>query len=105
MILYNVTMSLDPAIHEDWLAWVQATHIPDVLATGLFSGYRLVRILNEEEGGVTYSIQYFCADLATYERYRTEFAPKLQADTKRRYDGRYAAFRTLLEVVSESNLI
>jgi Domain of unknown function (DUF4286) len=101
MILYNVTVSLDPSIHEDWLAWMQGTHIPEILATALFSEYRLVRILNEEEGGVTYSTQYFCADLETFERYKTQFAPKLQAAMQQRYNGRYAAFRTLLEVVSE----
>jgi hypothetical protein len=34
MILYNVTVSVDPEIHDEWLAWMKSKHIPDVLATG-----------------------------------------------------------------------
>jgi hypothetical protein len=78
---------------------MKQVHIPDVMATGLFLDSRIVRVLAEEEGGVTYAVQYTCADMATYERYRDEHAPRLQAETEKRYGGRYAAFRTLLEVL------
>jgi len=44
-------------------------------------------------------VQYTCADMATYERYRDEHAPRLQAETQKHYGGRFAAFRTLLEVL------
>jgi len=27
MILYNVTVSLDPSIHADWLEWMRNVHI------------------------------------------------------------------------------
>ncbi len=36
MILYNVTVALDPAIETEWLAWMQQEHIPEVMATGCF---------------------------------------------------------------------
>jgi len=99
MIVYNVTLSVDEPIHQEWLEWMKQVHIPDVMATGLFLDSRIVRVLAEEEGGVTYAVQYTCADMATYERYRDEHAPRLQAETEKRYGGRYAAFRTLLEVL------
>ena len=38
-------------------------------------------------------------DPAAYERYKAEHAPRLQAETQKKYGGRFAAFRTLLEVV------
>jgi hypothetical protein len=44
-------------------------------------------------------VQYTAADMAHYERYRDEHAPRLQADAQAMYGGRFAAFRTLLEVV------
>ncbi|MEN9415922.1 MAG: hypothetical protein RLZ62_2226, partial [Bacteroidota bacterium] len=28
MILYNVTITLDLAIHDDWAKWMQEQHIP-----------------------------------------------------------------------------
>ncbi len=99
MIVYNVTLSVDEPIHQEWLEWMKHVHIPDVMATGLFLDSRVVRVLAEEEGGVTYAVQYTCADMATYERYRAEHAPRLQAETEKRYGGRYVAFRTLLEVL------
>jgi len=36
-VLYNVTVSLDPNIESDWLLWMQANHIPDVLKTQCFT--------------------------------------------------------------------
>jgi len=30
MILYNVTVSIDPEIAEEWLTWMREVHIPDV---------------------------------------------------------------------------
>ena len=36
MILYNVTISIDTSVEEDWLQWMKEIHIPDVMNTGLF---------------------------------------------------------------------
>ena len=102
MIVYNVTINVDADVAEEWLRWMKEVHIPDVMATGLFLDNRIMRILAEEEGGLSYAIQYTCADMATYERYKSEHAPRLQAETQRKYGGRFAAFRTLLEVVHTS---
>lgn len=102
MILYNVTVSLDESIHADWLNWMKETHIPDVLATGCFIENRMLRLLNEEDNGITYAMQYLSPDMDTYERYQREFAPALQAEYKKRYEGKFAAFRTILEVAAIS---
>jgi hypothetical protein len=103
MIIYNVTVSVDQDVHEEWVLWMKNTHIPDVMATGLFLNSRLVRVLAEEEGGITYAVQYTAADMATYERYRSEHAPRLQAETQKLYGGRFHAFRTLLEVLHSAS--
>lgn len=97
MIIYSVTVSIDPAVAPQWLAWMKDTHIPEVMATGCFTGVRMARILHEEEGGTTYNMQYLATTLENYMDYQQNFAPGLQAKTKALYDGRYAAFRTLLE--------
>ena len=36
MILYNVTVKIAKAVHDDWLEWMKTVHIPDVLKTNLF---------------------------------------------------------------------
>ena len=99
MIIYNVTVNIDADVHERWMDWMKEVHIPDVMATGLFLESRMLRVLADDEGGITYAIQYTAADMEHFERYRTEHAPRLQAETKKYFDGKFAAFRTLLEVV------
>jgi hypothetical protein len=99
MIIYNVTINVDADVHERWLLWMKTTHIPDVMATGLFLDQRLCRVLADDEGGITYAVQYTCADMATLQRYQAEHAPRLQAETHKHFSGKFAAFRTLLEVL------
>jgi len=101
MILYNVTVSIDPGIQEDWTRWMREVHIPDVLATGCFLESRLSRIHGEEEGGVTFSVMYLSPSQEMYDKYQETFAPKLQADHNQKFGGKFAAFRTVLNVIEE----
>ncbi len=99
MILYNVTISIDPEVHQEWLAWMKEVHIPDVLKTGMFRENKILRVHGEEEGGLTYAIQYILPDWDHYNRYQEEFAPALQQDHSKKFEGRFAAFRTVLEII------
>lgn len=102
MIIYNVTVVIDEDIAEEWLDWMQNKHIPNVMATGKFIDGKLSRILAEEEGGKSYSIQYLCPDMKTYEAYQKEDATTLQKEHSVRYAGKFVAFRTILNVLHHS---
>lgn len=99
MFVYNVTISIDRDLHEDWLRWMKNVHIPQVMNTGCFTDFRICKVLNVNDEGETYSTQYTFADMADIERYQKDFAPALQADHSERYKDRYVAFRTLMEVM------
>lgn len=99
MIVYNVTVNIDHDAHHAWLTWMREEHIPRVMATGLFLDGRMFKVLADDEGGVTYAVQYTAADMAAYERYRDEHAARLQAEAHAAFGGRFQAFRTLLEAV------
>lgn len=101
MILYNVTVSIDPSVAEDWLNWMRKVHIPEVMATGCFLESRLSRVHGEEEGGLTYSVLYLCSSDAVLSTYQKEFAPRLQQEHSMRYQGKFAAFRTNLTLIEE----
>lgn len=101
MILYNVTVSIDPAIAEDWLNWMRSNHIPDVMATGCFIESRISRVHGEEEGGITYAITYLSPSQDKLDEYQLKHAPVLQKDHTERYAGKFAAFRTILSVIEE----
>lgn len=103
MILYNVTVNIDSDVRDEWLKWMKEVHIPDLLATGMFVECKLARILAEEEGGMTYSVQYFARSMDDYDRYNREYAPKLQAEHDKIFSGKYVSFRTLLHVVHQAN--
>ena len=99
MILYNVTTSIEPTAADEWLDYMRSTHIPEVMETGFFIKSQLLRLLNEEEGGITYATQYYCISQEQLEEYQTLCAPALRADMEKRFAGKYVSFRTLLEVV------
>lgn len=101
MILYNVTINIDEAVHDEWLQWMKEVHIPDVMNTGLFRENKICKILAESEGGVSYSIQYFCDNMDKLEEYQANHAPRLQKEHTDKYAGKFAAFRTLLEVIHQ----
>lgn len=101
MIIYNVTVSIDEAVHDEWLQWMRQTHIPDVMRTGLFLESRISKIHAEEQGGLAYAIAYLSESMEDLERYQAEHAPRLQKDHSERFAGRFAAFRTYMEVVEE----
>jgi hypothetical protein len=101
MIIYNVTLNIEDDAHDAWLVWMKETHIPQVMETGLFVEFSFSKLLSrqEDETGTTYVIQYLAKNMSDYERYQAEFAPALQAETRKYFDGKFVAFRTLMESV------
>ena len=105
MIVYNVTVKIDHAAAGEWLTWMRREHIPAVVATGLFSGYRLMRIVEEDDAdGMTYAVQYACPSKENFDRYLREHAADLQRAHRERYANRFVAIRTLMQVVEEQVL-
>lgn len=103
MLLYNVTVTIDLNVHEDWLQWMKETHIPDVMTTGMFLSYRLNKMLgHEHDDAEIYTVQYLVKDMPHLVRYQQEFAPELQRQLRERYEGKYAVFRTVMEVVDHN---
>ena len=100
MIIYNVTINIDPSVHEDWLQWMREVHIPEVLETNLFVDNRILKVLGDDVSeGFTYSIQYTCNSMEDYEKYKLNHAPELQRKHTERYKDKFVSFRTLLEII------
>ena len=103
MIVYNVTAKIDYSIEEDWLQWMKFNHIPDVLKTGHFSGYRMSRVMSlQDDDGVTYAVEYHCASTADLHKYEVQNAPALRKEYSDRYAGKYVTYRSIMEVVQKS---
>ncbi len=99
MIVYNVTVKIEKDIHDDWLTWMKETHIPEVLKTNLFEDNKMMKVLVDEDDGFTYSIQYRVSSWEKLDDYQKNHAPALQQSHNKKYEGKFVAFRTLLEEI------
>src|ERR1051326_8296517 len=98
MYIYNVTITLDANIQQEWLLWMKETHIPDVMRTGIFLTNRICKVLSQEDE-ITYAVQYTFRTMEDLNRYQKEFAPKLQKEHSEKFKDKFAAFRTILEII------
>ena len=101
MIVYNVTAKVTWAINDAFVDWMKQVHIPEVLGTGLFFEYRMLRLLETDETeGPTYAIQYTARTPEDYNRYISEYAPQLRQKVLDKWGDQYLAFRSVLQVVN-----
>ena len=101
MIIYNVTVSVEESVKSDWLNWMQEVHIPEVMATGVFSKSQINRVMVQGDSDNTFAIAYTCASMKDLHQYQVKFAPELQKKHVARYGDKAVAFRTLMEVIQE----
>lgn len=101
MIIYNVTVKVDPAISREWLQWLREEHMPEVLGTGCFEEATLLQLLDVDESeGPTFAIQYRAKDREAVDRYLENHAETLRAKGTSRWGNRFVAFRSLLKVIN-----
>lgn len=104
-ILYNVTVSLEAAIYPEWLAFMREDHIPKIFSTGCFSGYKICRIVDQSEESYSVAVQYFAVDEDNFRIYTTKYAPALQKEYIARFGSSAPAFRTVLHVLEEGEVV
>ncbi|UZO81344.1 DUF4286 family protein [Aquimarina sp. ERC-38] len=101
MVIYNVTVNIEEQSEKEWLHWMQTEHIPEMLQLEMFLKAKLTKVRVEEEmGGVTYSIQYTATDQKGLDQYYREHAEVLRSKNHK-FAGKFVAFRTELEVIGE----
>lgn len=100
MIIYNVTLKVNSEIVEEWVAWMQQEHIPEMMALGLFSKNIFSRLLDQKEiDGVTFVTQYFCKNRKDYEKYLQDHAKTMRQKGLDKFGDKVIAFRTLMELL------
>jgi len=100
MLLYNVTVGIDKAIEAEWLIWMRDKHIPVVLATGYFKGYKMYKVLHDQgEDTTSYSVQFFAERIEDVLAYLEKNAPAITEIHRARFKDRHVVFQTLLEEV------
>ncbi len=100
MIINNITYSVDKTLEQDFLEWIKAVHIPEVMMTLKPKSYKIMRLLTEvENAGATFSVQYNFENLGDFEDFENEFKEDLNYEVHKRYNGHYVFFPSLLEEI------
>lgn len=102
MIIYNVTVSVDYEIVQDWMDWMKNVHIPDVMATGKFIDYKVLKVYGQNgDTAMSFAIQYTCENVNLLNEYMTQNAPALQKEHNDRYGDKAVGFRTVLQILED----
>ena len=102
-ILYNVTVLVAHDSVESWHEYMAKYHILDVMNTKCFESFKLSQLRYvDEKDGLTFAVQYVAHDEAAFEKYNTEFAPALQKEHQEKFCEKALAFRTVMDIIHES---
>ncbi|MDI9858910.1 MULTISPECIES: DUF4286 family protein [Flectobacillus] len=98
MYLQNVTFNIDTQAEVEFLSWMKTQHIPEIMATGLPTNFKILKLLTEvHNGGSTYSFQYAFETKQHYDIYEAIHFDGLIAKVDARYKGKYVFFASLLQ--------
>lgn len=100
MIIYNVTVKVETGAVQEWLQWMTSEHLQDMMATNCFLDRTLCRLMDQDENeGPTFVVQYRCESMDEYKKYINEHAAGMRQKGIDRFQGRFVAFRTIMEVL------
>ena len=101
MIVYNITVKVDPAIEKEWLQWQQQEHIPAILATHQFTHWKMFRLLEQDDAeGMTFVIQFYATTIEHYHRYVAQHETILQQQAFNKWGQRFVSFNTVMQAVN-----
>ena len=100
MLIYNITTKVDHDVISEWLQWQKQVHIPDIMATGVFTEYRFYKLLeHDDHEGEIFVTQFITVSKEDYNRYLLQYAPQLRQKALDKWNDKVVSFRTLLQNV------
>jgi hypothetical protein len=70
------------------------------MSTGLFSSFKILRLLEiDEQEGLTFAVQFHAETEEHYRRYIAEQSPALHLAATRQWGDQVIGFRTLMAIV------
>ncbi len=102
MIIYSVTVTIKRDVEEQWVSWMKGAHLGDVMATGYFESWKMMKMLipASTTNEVTYIVQYSVSSMEKYEEYAKNEAARLQSEHTQKFPGKFKAARAVLEEIS-----
>jgi len=105
MYIYNCTTNISEVAHDKWLDWMRKTHIPAMLATGIFVKAILSQVLIKEElGGITYATQYYYESAEKLKIFFSKDGIHLEKEAMRLFPNQIVTFETKLKIIKSFSL-
>ncbi len=100
MIIFNTTYHADHARKDEFIGWLREVYIPTTLQHGILQEPQLTRIFaDNEEEGVSLSLQFKTVDSEVLNRWHEECGATLMAEMRERFGNQVLGFSTLLEMI------
>jgi len=100
MIILNETIIIDEAIQAEWLKWMGSVYIPGVMATGYFTGHRVLTVVNSPNEGITYCLQFETDSLDNYNDYIKGIGVKIRNAHLKEFENSFVLFETIMQTVN-----
>ncbi len=98
-------ININKSVEKEWIEYMLNTHIKDVMATGFFLSYNLLKLLDLTDlESTVYQIRYRSSSMEDYQKYIDIAAGSLQKDHNKKFGGNFTAERSLYEVINNWNL-
>lgn len=102
MYVYNITTNIQETEEQKWIAWMQDIHIPEMLETGRFLSAKMCKVLVEEDmGGVTYSVQYMAETADAIADYLEKEAILMKNKMNSKFAGQFVYFETEMKLINK----
>lgn len=101
MLIFNTTLHIEDAVHDECLIFLKEFYIPQALESGLLSKPALAKIERQhEESGVSYALQFKTKDIDTLNEWVGVTGERLSAELNKKFGTKVGGFVTLLEEVA-----
>ena len=101
MIIYNITTQVSWPAHEQWKKWMMDERLPEMIDTGIFSRYQLVRVLEVDDSeGPMYAVQLYVNELSSISEYKEKYMQQMEHVEKKLWGSQIYSFSSLMEVIN-----
>jgi Domain of unknown function (DUF4286) len=99
MIVYEVRISVDRAIADDYRAWLDS-HIREILTLPGFDRAELLAE-DDDQGHRVWTVRYHLENRVALELYLKDHAPRMRAEGVRRFGDSVTTTRRVLELLTD----
>lgn len=97
--LYNVTMQVNKQMENQYMEWLQQLYIPEVMDSGFFTKYQLLKIISDAPEDTTYAVQFITPSIEKFQEFENQFLDRMLGFIVEIWNNEVLYFTTSMEIV------